>query len=95
MSLIFPSSMLGEWSLDTDLATGLSLGLLFRRLRKMMNAIMTARTTAPADETPTTRDFETLWLKVMDYSGVLVNAIGGPPVHSQYPILFWYAFPAD
>ena len=55
MSLVSPS-MLGEWSLDTDAATGISLGLLFRRLRQMMNAIMAARTTAPADETPTTRD---------------------------------------
>jgi len=61
----------------------------------MLNEIMADRTTASAAETPAIRAFETSWLEVVDSDGGLVNAIGGPPVHSQYPILFWYAFPAD
>lgn len=85
-----------ERSLDTDAATGLLLDLLFRRVRQMINATMAARTTPPAAETPAMRAFEILCLDaVVDGNGGLVNAIGGPPVHSQYPISFWKAFPAD
>ena len=84
--------MLKERSLDTDTATGLLLDLLFRHVRQMTNPIMAARTTAPAAETPAMRAFETLCLDeldaVMDGNGGLVNAIGGPPEHCQYPILF-------
>jgi hypothetical protein len=96
MSLVFPSSMLEERSFDADAGTGLCLDLLCRRLHQMINAIMAIKMPAAAAETPAIRAFETLCLgEVVDLNGGLVNAIGGPPAHSQYPTLFWYAFPAD
>ena len=85
--------MLEVYSFDTEAAIGLSLDLLFRRVGQMINAIMAARVTAHAVETPATTAFETLCL--VECNGGLVNAIGGPPAHSQYPTLFWKAFPAD
>ena len=79
--------------MGTDASTGLSFNLFLRRVRHMINAIMAARMTAPDDETPV---ISAICLDESDAGNAgLVNAIGGPPAHSQYPISFWYAIPAD
>jgi hypothetical protein len=97
-SLGLPWFTFEERLLDVDAAPRFLFGAFFRRIRvhQRMNIIMATKTIPPPTETPAMSPVATLFFGMdEDLAGVgaLVNAIGGPPSHSQCPCWPWNALP--